>query len=549
VPPVLEQSTYSTVAKYQTRVVTATFNTPTRPGSLIVAVCSAAGSYTRLSTPAGFTPLDADGLRDIQQYVWYRQASPSISAVSATALDNNASLQLRVLEYSGIAQANAVDKLTTNSDEDDDIYAGNTGTTSQADELVLAFVTNQYASTAQYGFSGNLTRLYESTSPQQWWGGWNQDWEQSRLTVHQAIATTTGNFGLQADMSTYRRYVTTLVSFRGGSSGPARFTSVRAPKITNVTGLAAGLTVFGPLVSKTAPGMVTTSNVQARIGPSNYQYRIGGWSGLLIGSGTDFLVESTDGLNGWQVRTSDSDLPRGDGALRGIDLSSARQVTFQLSAGAGRDDTERNMDALYRAMIPQRDADWELIWRHPTQPLKMMRVRPIDITRQRSSAQLLRSEQKFVLRAADPRHYSAIEHVVPIPVTPTNGDPVLTAVTNIGNTAAYPTITVRGPTSGPPVTGIELVNQTGLVTFNVQLTLPTGSVLVGDMDARITGAPRSVITLDGQSKYGSWQLPRDPFHINADPAGLGGFNSIYLRTTPVGAPVVCTLTYRDTWAG
>jgi hypothetical protein len=68
------------------------------------------------------------------------------------------------------------------------------------------------------------------------------------------------------------------------------------------------------------------------------------------------------------------------------------------------------------------------------------------------------------------------------------------------------------------------------------------------MDGRITGAPRSPITLDGQSKYGSWQLPRDPFRIDPDPSGQGGFNNLYLRTTPAGAPVTATLEYRDTWA-
>jgi hypothetical protein len=69
------------------------------------------------------------------------------------------------------------------------------------------------------------------------------------------------------------------------------------------------------------------------------------------------------------------------------------------------------------------------------------------------------------------------------------------------------------------------------------------------MDARVTGAPRSTITLDGVSKYGAWQLPRSPFRIDPDPYAVDGDNVLYMRTEPAGVPLVCTLDYRDTWAG
>lgn len=551
-PPVLEQSAYNSVAKYQSRTATATFNKPSKPGSLLVVAASYAGALpVGVVGPPGFTLISDPGLRDVEMGVWYQQNAPSTTSVTVGFHDaTERSIQMRVLEYSGMAQANVLDKIVIRQNEDNWVDAGRTGTTAQADELVLAFVANQYASTAQYGFSGSLTRLYENTSPQTYFFGvgWNEDWERSRLTVHQAIATTPGDFTLTADLSTTRRWLSTLITFKGASSGPARFTSTKAPALIT-TGGTGTLTAFGPLVSKNAPPMIVMGGGKAIVGPFNYQYRLGGFGGLLIGSGTEILVQSSDGLGGWQVRTSDDDLPRGDGALRGIDLETARQVMFKVSVGSGRDEVERNMDILMRSLVPQRDADFELIWRHPTQPLKMMRVRPVDLTRHRNSGQLMRADQSFTLRAADPRHYSAIPHSVKIPVSPDNGDPVITRVTNIGNSAAYPVITITGPTSGPPVTRIELVNATALITFDVALTLPTGSVLIGDMDARITGAPRSIITLDGVSKYGSWQLPRDPFHLNADPSGLGGYNSIYLRTTPVGAPITATLDYRDTWAG
>lgn len=555
-PPVLEQSTYNTVAKYQSRTCTATFNTPTKPGSLIVIECSSAGtvpSNVSLNFPSGFTNICSRGMRDVQMDVWFRQGCPSISSLQVQAQDDNKSLQLRALEYSGMAQTGGTDKLLIQSagsfeEENSNPYTGTTGTTAQADELILAFITNQYAPTTQSGFSGSLTKLYETTSPQSYFFGVfsNEDWERSRVSIHQAISTATGQFGLTGHLSTDRRWISCIATWKGASSGPAKFTSTTAPTAVKVGGRG-NLTVFGPLISH-GKGVVTGGS-QARMDLFNYQYRLGGWSGLLIGSGTNFLVEGTDGLDGWQVRTSDDDLPRGDGALRGVDLEQARQIVFHLNVGQARDEVERNMEILYRALVPRRDDDFELLWRHPTHVQKMMRVRPVDLVRNRSSEQLNFAGQSFALRAADPRQYSAVSHTVVIPNSPTAGTPVITNVVNAGNSAAYPVITITGPTSGPPVSRVTLVNASGLVSFDVQLTLLKGSVLTGDMDARITGAPRSPVSLDGQSKYGSWQLPRDPFRIDPDPAGMGGYNQLYLRTLPVGAPVTCSISFRDTWAG
>jgi hypothetical protein len=221
-----------------------------------------------------------------------------------------------------------------------------------------------------------------------------------------------------------------------------------------------------------------------------------------------------------------------------------------MNVGRGRHEVERNMAALYRALVPQRDTDWELIFRFPTWPLLMMRVRPTDLMRARNSSQLEIAAQQFALRAADPRIYAAIPTRVQIPVTPAGAvEPQRQYVINIGNAAAYPVITIHGPDYGNPVTFVQLVNETALVNFEARLQLQTGSTLVADMDARITGAPRSPITLDGDGKYGAWQLPREPFRIDPDPTGLGGFNEVHLHTEPPGAPVRCYLDYRSTWAG
>lgn len=546
--PTLEQSAYNTVAKEQSRTCTATFTKATTPGNLIVVMVAAAGTLpSNLRGPAGFTLVANRGLRDIQLAVWYRQASPSITSVSVTALDDDKSLQVRALELSGMAQANVLDRLAVNTGESQLVLTGSTGTTSQAEELVLGVVVNQYASTSQFGFGGGLSRLYETTSPQTWSRGSNVDWERSRMSVHAGTTKNTGSFSMLALLSATRRWLTVLMTFRSGATGPARFTSTQQGPMLSLGGYGS-LTVFGPLrsVEQNDRPMFSHTGVNARIGPYNYQYRLGGWDGLLIGDDTPYRVENHDGLEGWIIRTSDDELPRGDGALRGVDLMAARQILFELKVGGTQDEVEEAMDTLYRALVPQRDSDWELIWRHPGRPLRMLRCRPVNLTRNLSWRETLVNHQKFSLLATDPRHYSAAPRTVHIPNTPAGGisAPTPTSAINAGNGNAYPTITIAGPPDGsPPVTRVELVNNTFDVTFVVEALLPPNSTLVGDMEARAIGAPRSVVTIDGQSKYGAWQHPRQTFVLGP------GENLLHLITEPAGAPVSCQLDYRDTWSG
>jgi hypothetical protein len=548
--PVLAQSTSNSVCRYQTRTVTAVFDHPTAAKNLIYLTISAAGSSSATFTvPSGFVLIRNKGVGSLQLATYYYQGAPSMNSVTVTT-NKDQSLHVRAFEYAGAAQTNALDQVSVSSSQDDRCDTGTTPITQQPDEIVVAAVANRYASTTQSGFTGGLTRLFEALTPQYYgWSGWNNDEDRHRCTHHHLIASQVAQFFLRCYLSSRRDWIAIVVTFRGGSSGPKRMTSTTQPAIAKISG-GGQLTAFGPLRSTQQPAAIALSGGASRMSLFNYQYRLGSWTGLLIGSGTVFRVQGTDGLGGHDVRTSDDDLPRGDGSLRGIDLESARQVSFTVNVdGPGRDDVERNVDTLYRALIPQRDTDWELIWRHPTQPMKKMLVRPVSLPRTRDNTQLTNAKQTFILRASDPRHYAAVSKVVTIPVSPASGAPIVVQVVNDGDIAAYPIITITGPKSSVPVTRVQLINDTALVTFDVALTLPRGSTLVGDMAARATGAPRSIITLDGQSKYGSWQLPRDPFRIDPDPAGQGSFNNIRLVTEPAGAPVTCTIEFSDTWAG
>lgn len=544
--PQIRQVTSKQLAAFNTtghRTCKATFNDPTLPNSLIVifvATVRSGSQDPQTKGPSGFELAVKDHEDEVELACWYEDGSPTLNSVTVTA-ERGRSMNLIAYEVTGVAQSSSLDKVNHRDNDDNRPTTGNV-TTTQNDEIVLAAVVNRYASSSQSGFTGGFTRLTETTTPI-----FDTDDYRSRMTTHGGITTSTGTYGLTCRLSSSRDWVATVVAFKGGTTGPARFVSKNATGV--VTNGRGNLTVFGPLRSTQAGAALTVGTPRARVAPFNYQYRLNGWNGLLIGSGTRYYVEGTEGLYGWQVRTSDDDLPRGDGALRGIDLESARQIIFKMNVGTGREEVERNMQTLFNSLVPQRDEDWQLIWRHPEQPLKMLRCRPIDLLRDRNATQLLISRQQFVLRAADPRHYAAISKTVDIPVTTDPTAPILTTIRNEGNSAAYPVLVFQGPTSGPPVTRIELVNLNGLYTFDVRAVLPTGAELTGDMEARVTGVTRSIITLDGQAKYGSWQLPREPFRFEPDPVLPNGDNVVYLKTEPPGAPIKCTATYRDTWSG
>lgn len=545
-PPVLRQSVSNAVCKGQSRTARATFTAPTIEKNLvIITAVSGGGPATTLTAPAGFVLIRDRTVGNLQVAMWYREGAPSYSAVEVTA-GADRSLQIRAMEYSGAAQSGALDKVTVLTNSTADPETGSTGNIAQPDEVVVSVVANRYASTTQAAFAGGLTRLFESVSPQ-FFGllGSNADADRTRLTVHELIANSVASFRLLCKLSSQRDWIAILCTFRGGSSGPKRMTSTLAQPAMTVSG-SGTLSAFGKFKSTTAGPALSVSG-SALMLPFAFQFRM---NGLLLGQGTRYEVVSHDGLYGYEVRTSDDDQPRGDGAMRGVDLQSARQMLFKIEVDGSEAEVEQLLDTLYRRLTPQREVDWDLVWRHPAQVARMLRCRPIQLPREVDDTRTKLAPQQIALRAADPRHYAAVARRIEVPVTPKGAAFPLTVVArNVGNIPAHPRITIVGPTSGPPVSRVELVNMSGLVTFDVQLTLPSRGVLVGDMEARVTGAPRSVVTLDGQSKYGSWQLPRSPFRLEPDPFAENGDNVLYLRTEPPGAPVVCTLDYRDTWSG
>lgn len=520
--------------------VRASFTTPSTPGSYLLVIVVTAGGLgiTHSLSGGAFTKLRDIAVRDLQVSIWGQAGAPATSSVTAS-VPAYRGMTVRMLEYQGVAQASAVDRSVGSSGESATASTGSSGTTSRADETVVAVMANQYATTTQSGFSGGLAKLFEDLTPDDG----TQDWERSRTTVHQLVTSATGSFSLSASLSTARRWVAALITLKGGTTGPAKLYSTSQPPLYLVGGnRGSSLTVFGRLASATQPPLyVAGIGVRARIGPAAYQMRLGGWSGLLVGAGTDFLIESVDGLEGWEVRTSDDDLPRGDGALRGVDLQTARQILIKLNWAGTRTQIEARAAALLRALVPQRDLDWELIYRLPGQPLKSVYCRPTNLIRGLDPLQVLLHQQVITLRAADPRHYSAAVTKLSVPISASRDSPVLVTAINDGSGMASPVIRING--AGAPASRMVLTNLTTGGRFDVAAALGAGSSLVGDMQARVTGAPVSAVTVDGASKYGAWQPPRVPFTL------APGINELMFEVQPAGAAPACVIEWRSTWSG
>jgi len=548
--PTLRQSAGNAGAS-DSQSVRVTFQSSTVHGNLVVVWAVVASGTAALTGPEGFSLARQATVGSLTVAAWYRADCPPISSVTVS-LNRERALVVRALEYAGAAQAGVLDRVTVLRSTDANPSSGSSGTASQADSIVVAAVGNRYASTEQFGFTGGLAKLAEMVSPQLLRSRLpDLDEFRCRLTVHHQLSTAATAWQLRALLSAAREWVSILCVFRGGSTGPRRMASKNAQPAVEVGG-GGSMAVFGGLRS-TFTSNATALEVSggAWVGPFAHQFMLGGRDGLRIGNSTPYRVESVEGLHGWEMRVSDDDLPRGDGAQRGLDLQSARLITFKINFDGRGDyeDLEAASDALLRVLRPRRDEDWELIFRDPGTPLWMARVRPTQLIAELDNLQAIVRNQPFVLRASDPRLYSANEQQVVVPVAPAGATQVpLVSATNLGNSRAYPLIRITGADT-VEVTRIELVNATADVTFDVTTQLPAKSVLIGDMPARVTAAPRSVVTVDGQSRYGAWAAPREPFYLASAPEVAAGANALYLRTTPAGAPVTCVLTWRHTSAG
>jgi hypothetical protein len=283
------------------------------------------------------------------------------------------------------------------------------------------------------------------------------------------------------------------------------------------------------------------------------------YNGLVFGEGTGYYIDHVEGLEGFDTRVSDSDQPRNDGGIRGLDYVAARTIAFTLALAETADTSyETRWTALRAAFLPSRSTDLPLTFKRPGMDERYVNARPVQLTR---VEEYLNFDQighpPLVLRAVDPRIYSSAQKtanatvytasaggmdwpVVNWPVDYTGGSQNLLAVSNAGTADAYPLVRFYGPTVGT-CTGVTLTNLTNGDVLAISTTVTTGQILSADMTAAVTGANSLVISLDGSSRYGSWSVPRSAFRLSP------GSNVLKFQITGTSTDVIANLTWRDTW--
>ncbi|GAA3230652.1 hypothetical protein GCM10017691_23810 [Pseudonocardia petroleophila] len=287
------------------------------------------------------------------------------------------------------------------------------------------------------------------------------------------------------------------------------------------------------------------------------------YRGLVFGEGCDVMVNSWEGLEGFEARTADSEQPRGDGGIRGLDYMASRLVSFELSIIEKIDFDGSIYEELWRkvrsAFQISRADDFELAFKRPGMPERMIRCRPIQLMRSEKYLSFNRyGFPPVVLRAVDPRIYSTeiksanatvytvvsggVELPAELPTEFGAGSQTELVVQNDGEANAFPLLRFYGPVSGT-VTGVKLTNSTTGQVFEVSATISSGQILTADMEAAVTGADQLVVSLDGSSRYGDWELPRAPFFL------APGSNNLRFEVTGTSTNAICNVTWRDTWDG
>lgn len=289
---------------------------------------------------------------------------------------------------------------------------------------------------------------------------------------------------------------------------------------------------------------------------ADYQFS---YNGLTFGDGTGYFVDHHEGLEGFDTRVSDSDQPRNDGGIRGLDYVATRTVAFTLALGETTDAAYEARVAVVRAaFLPSRSVDLPLTFKRPGMVERLVNCRPVQLTRVQEYLSFDQvGHPPLVLRAVDPRIYSSTQYnsnatvyaavgggmdwpVANWPVDYTGGSQNLLAAQNNGTAEAYPLVRFYGPIVGT-CTGVTLTNLTNGTVLQINTTVSTGQILSADMTAAVTGANTNVIDLGGSSRYGSWVVPRTAFSLSP------GSNLLKFQVTGTSTDMIANLVWRDTW--
>ncbi len=268
---------------------------------------------------------------------------------------------------------------------------------------------------------------------------------------------------------------------------------------------------------------------------SNYQYE---YRNLLMGAGTQYLVESIEGLYSTpDIKDFSMDRDDKDGSSIGRLLYGPRHITMQvqvlsaegLSGLARQQDYEAKMLALQAAFARVAGVQ-PFVFLRPGRVKTFVNARctrrevPIDY-----HGAVGYQKAVLELTAPDPLLYSMNYATTPITIAggaSTNSG----TVTNAGNYPSRPVLSIAGPTVNPRIANAGDGNR----SIKIDMTVNAGQTLVIDIAAR-------TVLLDGVDNYDKVRSDNQWWQLAA-----GAQTISYSRTGTSGSSTLSVLAY-DTW--
>lgn len=266
-----------------------------------------------------------------------------------------------------------------------------------------------------------------------------------------------------------------------------------------------------------------------------YQYEI---NGLLLGSRTDFVTTKVEGLLGKSdIKTTDVDRQDGWGEFPGRDLYKGRRIVFTIDIKDDFDTAQHNLDALQRAWsVPDTSI--------PALPVQLVFYRPWTIAGQRfywarpgrmavvSDAELAMGHAVVIaeIKTNDPRSYSMVQNTDTLTI-PTSSNTSSAVVTNNGDTAAAPILTIGGPCINPQIANFNDASK----IFKMTISLLAGDTLA--IDFRLRTILKNGVDVGNFMSLDSQWWKLQP-----------GINQLVYGRTDFTASSTLQVAHRDTWS-
>lgn len=283
---------------------------------------------------------------------------------------------------------------------------------------------------------------------------------------------------------------------------------------------------------------------------------------LELGEGTDFPIESEEGLEAVTVRSGTRPLPRADGAAPGLHRVDQKRIVVRgymvantVSALEAKWETFQAQtearQTLRRYQFPV-DGDDRYVW-----------ARVIDRPSERNVESELVALRRWTLglEVADPRIYSLTQFNENVPTFEASGGGAdfpnefpgaMSAATqekafvvHDGTSPAFPTLQFQAESA---LSSLLVVNETNGSQFEMgesptgtAFAMSDGQTLVADLGAYVRSDPDvDPIRIGASSRFGHWQLPREPLSL-----GRGG-NTLRFETDGTATAIV---QWRNTYGG